>query len=543
MMAELAIKVARPLSSRLLRVTLAGALVLGLLVSLVQTWVDYSRDRIRPDEDAASLIKIVIAPASAIVFSLDGARAEELLSGLLSQPSVAAAELSLEDGRLFAGRQRQLQSGYGRAVSDALFGQVRRYDVPLQAPIRSLPGDIGTLSIEIDTFHYGKAFFARVFVTMAGTLFYALIVTMLSLGIFYVLVTRPLSSVILSIQDVGGRPERARLSEPPGHGGSEIGLLVQLTNQHFMVISDMLLKLREAEAELKDYSDNLERIVAERTQALSASLKELESAKDHLIQSEKMAALGGLVAGVAHEVNTPLGIAVTATSSLAEALSELRTRFEARTLTTEDFSELVGHALDGTQLLVSNINRAARLISDFKKTAVDQISEARCEFQVHSTLSALIASLHPETRKVPVKPLLECPPVLRMRSLPGVLTQVVANLILNSVRHAFDGVAEPEIVIKVSADGDWAAFDYRDNGVGVPAELHQRIFEPFYTSKRGQGGSGLGLNIVYNLITRKLGGRLVFESSPGCGVHFRFDLPVRLSMDPAGITKSGVISS
>jgi signal transduction histidine kinase len=156
---------------------------------------------------------------------------------------------------------------------------------------------------------------------------------------------------------------------------------------------------------------------------------------------------------------------------------------------------------------------------------VDQVSEARSDFLVQQVLAALIASLHPETRRVPVEPLLACPPDLQMNSLPGVLTQVVANLIINSVRHAFSPEISAQIRIEVREQADQVVLEYRDNGVGVPANLQERIFEPFFTTKRGSGGSGLGLNIVYNLVTRKLGGRLEFRSAPGEGVHFVLYLP------------------
>ena len=179
-------------------------------------------------------------------------------------------------------------------------------------------------------------------------------------------------------------------------------------------------------------------------------------------------------------------------------------------------------------MLVNNLQRAARLVRDFKQTAVDQVSEARSQFQVEQVLRALIASLHPETRKVPVEPLLECPPGLQMNSLPGVLTQVLANLILNSVRHAFADQAAPLIEIRLQEQSEQVLLDYRDNGCGVPESLRERIFEPFFTTKRGSGGSGLGLNIVYNLVTRKLGGKLEFSSQPGQGVHFRLSLPREL---------------
>ncbi len=381
----------------------------------------------------------------------------------------------------------------------------------------------------VDTFHYGKVFLERALLTLLGTLFYALLLSLTLLWVFSVQVSRPLFSVIGSIAQVDmDCPEQARLHEPQGHADSEIGLLVRLTNQHLQAIALTLEQLRAAESSLKQYSDALESKVAERTLALSQSVEQLQQAQSQLIESEKLAALGGLVAGVAHEVNTPLGIAVTATSVLSETLDSLRQQFTAQTLTSQQFSDLLAQASDSTQMLVNNLQRAARLVRDFKQTAVDQVSEARSQFQVEQVLRALIASLHPETRKVPVEPLLECPSGLQMNSLPGVLTQVLANLILNSVRHAFADQAAPLIEIRLQEQSEQVLLDYRDNGWGVPESLRERIFEPFFTTKRGSGGSGLGLNIVYNLVARKLGGKLEFSSQPGQGVHFRLSLPREL---------------
>ncbi|MEQ1529857.1 MAG: ATP-binding protein [Methylococcales bacterium] len=524
-------RVVQTLSSRLMKSTLLCALGVGLLISALQIAIDFSRVKALPDQDMAALVNIILEPATAIVFSLDAARADELLNGMLSQPAVAACRIKLEDGTVFAQRERPLKYVNNRKINDVMFGRVKNYVWALKSPLpTSNAKDLGELEIQLDTFSYGKVFLERAFISMAASLLYAHILTGLLLLIFYLLVTKPLTSVIRSIGEVADTPEKARLSEPKGHADSEIGLLVQLTNERLDAIDNTLGQLRKAELQLKKYTDGLEEIVAARTKELSTSLRQLEAAKDQLIQSEKMAALGGLVAGVAHEVNTPLGIAVTAASVIDESLQELKQQFDNKTLSSEAFSEHLEHALQSEKLLLHNINRAANLIRDFKKTAVDQISESRCEFDVEATISALIASLHPETRKVPVAPELYCPAGLKMNSLPGVLTQIIANLIMNSIHHAFFEVPNPQITISVKQDGDMVLLEYLDNGVGVPESLHQRIFEPFFTSRRNHGGSGLGLNIVYNLVARKLGGRIEFESSPGCGVKFTLFIPRQLNV-------------
>ncbi|WP_390902307.1 PAS domain-containing sensor histidine kinase [Vibrio rhizosphaerae] len=290
-----------------------------------------------------------------------------------------------------------------------------------------------------------------------------------------------------------------------------------------------ITELKSVQAELEQLNQSLEHTVQERTQDLAQSLKQLKQAQAQLIQSEKLAALGGLVAGVAHEVNTPLGIAVTATSIIEEVTEEFERAFRDQTLTTTQFVELTERMKSGSELLQSNLNRASKLIRDFKQTAVDQVSENRSQFHIHQVLMALITSMHPETRKIPVSPQLEGDETLTMTSLPGTLTQIISNLIMNSVIHAFEGDhPSPEIRIKFYAQDQHIIFEYQDNGIGVPHELHEKIFEPFYTSKRGHGGSGLGLNLVFNLVTQKLKGHLNFTSEPGQGVLYRIQLPKTL---------------
>jgi signal transduction histidine kinase len=299
--------------------------------------------------------------------------------------------------------------------------------------------------------------------------------------------------------------------------------------------------LQQVQIELEELNNTLEKKVADRTSDLEMSMIQLKETQQQLIESAKLAALGGLVSGVAHEVNTPLGISVTATSIIKEIATEFNQSFANQTLTTDQFSQLMSRMDASITMLESNLNRGAKLIRDFKQTAVDQVSESRCEFSVHQVLEALITSLHTETRKVPVKPKVLGNTELMMNSLPGVLTQVFTNLILNSVNHAFSDPDQtekhpPEITISFRQEGELLHFDYHDNGSGIDHMLHQKIFEPFYTSKRGKGGSGLGLNLVFNLIHQKLQGQLIFDSALGEGVHFAFHLPIKLPLSEQEIT-------
>lgn len=289
--------------------------------------------------------------------------------------------------------------------------------------------------------------------------------------------------------------------------------------------------LKNTQIELRNLNDNLEQKVALRTQDLELSILQLRATQTKLIEAEKLSALGGLVAGVAHEVNTPLGISVTAASIINETAATLNEAFSKQTLTSTEFTELMYKMTSSGEMLENNLNRAAKLIRDFKQTAVDQVSESRCQFDVVQTLEALLSSLRSETRKVPVVPeIISVAGSVKINSLPGVLSQIMTNLILNSVNHAFENAVDAKIAIYLIDRDDDLIIEYIDNGSGVEPELHQKIFEPFYTSKRGHGGSGLGLNLVFNLVNKKLHGDLMFESEIGHGVKFTLTIPKILSL-------------
>lgn len=527
------VKFMHGLSFKLVRAVILVTLLIGLMVSVIQIFIDFSNQKTLPDEDMKSLVSIVEAPATSIVFSLDPTTANELLRGLLKHPSVISCRIILADGTVFASQNRPLNSSSNSKLNDLLFGKIKVQQWPLAWHFPDRDEALGSLEITVDTYYYGRHFLERAWITLASTVFYALTLTGTFLLAFYLLVTRPLNSVIQSIQQVDvDAPEKTRLVEPDGHDDDEIGLLTKLTNDQLEAISTSLDQTRMAEEKLKQYSDSLETTVSERTYALSTSLEQLQAAQAQLIESEKLAALGGLVAGVAHEVNTPLGVAVTAGSVLEESLDEIQKQFNEETLTAEELQQHIRTAQDSYKMLDSNIKRATKLIADFKMTAVDQLSEKRSEFNISEVIRALITSLHPETKKVAVTPDLECPNNLTMISLPGALTQVLSNLIVNSVRHAFDQTQSPKISIKIRLEQELILIDYHDNGIGVPEAIQQRIFEPFFTTKRGQGGSGLGLNIVYNLVTRKLLGRLEFSSTVGEGVIFKLILPATIPSTP-----------
>ena len=276
-----------------------------------------------------------------------------------------------------------------------------------------------------------------------------------------------------------------------------------------------------AEEKVHNLNRSLERLIAEQQQ----SLELLRSTQRQLVQAEKMAALGNLVAGVAHEINTPVGIGVTAASLLEERTREAAGRLRAETMKRSDLEAYFRLASESATIILANLKRASDLIQSFKQVAVDRSSETPRTVHLQECLDNLLLSLRPILRKTSHSVRVQCPAELVLHSYPGALGQVLSNLVQNSLLHGFDAREEGAIDIEVQASSEQVEICYRDNGRGIAAEHLPLIFEPFFTTRRNNGGTGLGLNILYNLVTRTLRGVIECSSQPGDGAVFRIRIP------------------
>ena len=260
---------------------------------------------------------------------------------------------------------------------------------------------------------------------------------------------------------------------------------------------------------------------------ISSRTNELFEAQKQLIEAEKNASLSGLVAGVAHEINTPVGISVTAASNLIERSQTLLDALNANKLRKSEFVQQINNIQTSAEMVLSNLMRASDLIGSFKEVSVDQISQQRRKFSFKAYMEEIIMSLTPQLKSENISTELICPDDLIVDSYPGAIAQLITNLTMNSIVHAFEDYDSGTIsiyVAKMAGQPEKIYIRFSDDGKGISEDRIAKIFEPFYTTKRGKGGSGLGLQIISNITNIRLGGTIRCESKVGEGASFHIEI-------------------
>jgi len=339
-------------------------------------------------------------------------------------------------------------------------------------------------------------------------LFLAVIITA---GVIIALSIRlPLQQIMTSMRAIrSGDYDR---QVPGTDAKDEVGAMARAVE----VFRENAIAKREAEDGLRASKEKAE-----------SALLELNAAQQNLIDAERLAALGGLVAGVAHEVNNPIGISLTVASSFARRTDQFDAEMRSSTpLRRSQLEEFVRSSRDASQQLVGNLHRAAELIQSFKQVAVDRSHAERRQFSLSEATDQIIASLRPVLKRSPITLTVDVPEGLVVDGFPGSYGQILTNLFLNAANHAFPDGRSGAITISAKPRGnDDIEIIFADNGAGMTPDVQRQAFDPFFTTRRNEGGTGLGLHIVYNLVTQQLGGRMMLESRLGQGTTFRIIMP------------------
>ncbi len=287
------------------------------------------------------------------------------------------------------------------------------------------------------------------------------------------------------------------------------------TNEY---LEQSLGEIEEKQAELYLVNDQLEQ-----------SIEELKETQAQLIRSEKFAALGELVAGVAHEINTPLGIGITLATYIADQHNKMKFHFVEGTLSKQQLRDYIENIDESMQAMAGSLSRSAEIISSFKNVAGEQSSLELRQVNLYDYLSDVLQNLKPKIKKTHHTIQLDCPKDLVLFQYPGAFSHILTNLVMNSLIHGFEDTDHGKILIRVSVQEDWGVLIYSDNGKGIAEEHLLQVFDPFFTTKRSQGSTGLGLHIIHNIVTQTLKGRLSLKSGPNEGFHIQIEFPLQVN--------------
>jgi signal transduction histidine kinase len=287
-------------------------------------------------------------------------------------------------------------------------------------------------------------------------------------------------------------------------------------------------RYRESEKfrfELAQANAGLEQKVAERSASLVEALENIKSMQSEMAENEKLASLGSLVAGISHELNTPIGNALTVSSALDDKSVELQALVESGNLRRSDLTRALGEFGEAAKLVRKSIERSAELIASFKQVSIDQTSERRRIFNLSDTIHDVAQTLGPTIKKAHCTIAIDIPPDIVCDSFPGPLGQVITNLVTNAILHGLANRTDGHLIIRAEARDTEVYLWFSDNGSGMPESVLKKAFDPFFTTKMGRGGSGLGLAICHRICANVLGGSIHAESQLGVGTTFSVQFP------------------
>lgn len=571
-------KVKTGLSKKLLTRVLSVYFILTLIVTVGQILTEYLNAKNHIQSELQTLKNTFSVSLTLAIWELNNPQAVSIAEGLMELPIIEGVQIRDENGVYIADKGRTsdqppdvITAGIMRDHEGGTFG----YSFPLIFEFSGRTSRVGDVTL------YSSAgiIFGRievgVFFLIGNAIIKTAFLVFLFLNAFRQMLTDPLEELTQQISEFDvDRPESSKLHLHIDDD-NELKLLQVSYNELIDDLIDYKQKLRsakneltEANRKLDDQNILLEQEVAKKTASLSKIMLDLEQqkdelivnqrelrqenenrqyiedelrkrnrelaesmetvklAKDQLVESERMASLGGLVAGIAHDVNTPLGVGVTAASFLQERIKTLQTAYDDKTLTGKTMSSFLSEAQQTTNLLLGNLNRASELISSFKQVAVDQTSEAERDVDLKLYIQEVIQSLAPSFKKTDHKIEVDCPDDLVVKIAPGAIAQIFTNMIMNSLIHGFDDKKNGLINIKITQQDDDVVIKYCDDGKGLTEENLERHFDAFFTTKRGKGGSGLGTHIMYNLVTQALNGKISASSQLGHGLHYHIQFPI-----------------
>ncbi|NTS78524.1 HAMP domain-containing protein [Catenovulum sp. SM1970] len=519
---------------KLLIMVMATSLLSLTLVATALTIINiknYKTNMQTSLQEKARLLSYNLVPM--LVFD-DNSSASEAMSAFSTNPNILSAQVFQTDSQgsisLFAEYQRRdYPSPSTKDISSYLNPQFSERALILSQIISFEGEKIGYLHIHRELSELDE-FLQQSIAISTIVLIFSLIIAMMMSVRFQFILLKPLQYLIDVTQKV--RDEKNYDVRARTDSNDEFAVLAESFNHMLQEIAEHHHKQLAVESEVRQLNLVLEDKVHARTLELEKSngelVKALDSLQDsqkQLVEKETMASLGQLVAGIAHEVNTPVGIGVTAISHLAELHKKLEKAYLEKTLSAKDMKQYLQTSSEAIDVMDKSLHKAAELVSSFKQVAVDQSSDNIRPVKLDDYLQEILTTLKPKLKRVSHQLKIDCCPDT-VNCNAGAIYQIITNLIMNSILHGFDTNVSGIISIKIYLMQDHVHIDYSDNGKGLSPDNLASLFEPFFTTKRGEGGTGLGTHIIYNLVTQALNGDIAAKSKIGQGLSYQIHFPV-----------------
>ena len=526
------------LGSRLLICVLAVSALFVILQTLVQINSDYQIGVAEIDRRFEQILIIYCENLSRSIWELDTANIGIIIEGILELPDVVKVvvtetlvEQQSRNGILLAQMGNLPVTGY---VQKSL---------PIILNNGGADVQVGTLQVSVSLENLYKDLYGTVVFILIFQLVKTFTMSAFILIIFHFLVTRHLivmaefcrntsadnldEILVLDRKTLGKNDEIALMTEALNATKSNLKALLDTTKDSVQMKRE-ISKQEEKDQIQKSYRQEIETKnakLAYSNSELEATIATLKSTRNQLVSAEKMAALGGMVQGVAHELNTPIGLSITATSHIKDDAVRLSAKLADNSMKKSDLQEYLVNTENLSNSICVSLDKAANLIRSFKLVSVEQHDELKQQFNVHSNLADILYSIIPSVKAKNITVINDIPKEIDICSYPGVFYQIYTNLINNSLLHGFEDLAGGEIRISASFKGGSLALVFQDDGLGMTEEVLNKVFDPFFTTKRERGGTGLGMNIIYNLVNDKLLGSIKVSSEQGSGTVFSLTIP------------------
>lgn len=570
------------LSRKLLTRVLSLYFTLTITVTVTQIFVEYRASKSSVQDELRTLKNTFSSSLTRAIWELNIEQAQSIAEGLMELPIVEGVKIRDENGELIA--QLGIANDKVFEQSMATVGQMTDYkggsfgySFPLIFEFSGRTSNVGDVTL----YSNFDIIFGRIEIGVVLLIANAVVKTafliFLFVSAFRTMLTVPLDTITRQMS----------LFDPEHPADSKLDMIIQddnelrqlvqsynkviddlITSQHTLKsaqndlqyanekldnqnllleqevarktasLSHIMLDLEQQkdellakQRELKQENDNrqyIEDVLRRKNNELANSMDTLKMAQDQLLESERMASLGGLVAGIAHDVNTPLGVSVTAASLIDERIDALEEHCEDSGMSKPQVDEFIATMRQTTHLLMSNLQRASELIASFKQVAVDQTNEAERQFALKRYIHEVVQSLLPSFKHTRHKITISCPEDLEVYCAPGVIAQLLTNMLMNSYIHGYEKGQIGTIHICVSDDDNNAILTYQDDGKGMDKAALTKLFDAFYTTRASEGGSGLGTHIMYNLANQALKGSIEAESELGHGLKYTIRFPKRV---------------